>query len=153
MAHEHANTVTWSAAAQATLHCLTGCAIGEILGMVIGTALNLPNLTTVILSIVLAFLFGYALTIRTVIKSGLTLAAAIPVALSADTISIAVMETVDNIIMINIPGAMEAQLSNPLFWLSLAAALAIAFLVTVPVNKYLISKGLGHAKMHQHHQH
>ncbi|MEO6502976.1 MAG: DUF4396 domain-containing protein [Jatrophihabitantaceae bacterium] len=133
------------------MHCLTGCAIGEILGMVIGTALGWSNLQTVVLAIVLAFFFGYALTIRPILRSGLAVAAAIPVALAADTLSITVMEIVDNAIILLIPGAMEAGLSSPLFWGSLAAALAIAFVLTVPVNRWLISRGKGHAVVHQFH--
>ncbi|MEO7262250.1 MAG: DUF4396 domain-containing protein [Jatrophihabitantaceae bacterium] len=138
-------------AMSATLHCLTGCAIGEILGMVIGTALGWSNLQTIVLAIVLAFFFGYALTIRPILRSGLTLAAAIPVALAADTLSITVMEIVDNAIILLIPGAMEAGLTSPLFWGSLAAALALAFVLTVPVNRWLISRGKGHAVVHQFH--
>ncbi len=138
-------------AVSATLHCLTGCAIGEVLGMVIGTALGWSDLQTVALAVALAFVFGYALTIRPVLKSGLALSAAIPVALAADTISITVMEIVDNAIMLSIPGAMDAGLTSWLFWGSLAVALAVAFLVTVPVNRWLIVRGRGHAVVHQYH--
>lgn len=155
--HEHAGhaighgTTTWSMAAQATLHCLTGCAIGEVLGMVIGTAAGFRNAGTIVLSIVLAFIFGYALTMRGVIKSGLTLAAAFKVALAADTVSIAVMEIIDNTVVVAIPGAMDAQLNQWLFWGSLALSLALAFVVTTPVNRWMISRGLGHAVVNGHH--
>jgi hypothetical protein len=138
-------------AISATLHCLTGCAVGEILGMVVGSALGLAALPTVVLSIVLAFAFGYALTIRPVRKGGLALAAAIPVALAADTVSITVMEAVDNAIMLLVPGALTAGLASPLFWGSLALSLLVAFVVTVPVNRALIVRGRGHAVVHQYH--
>ena len=139
-------------AVSATLHCLTGCAIGEVLGMVIGTALGWSDLQTIALAVALAFLFGYAFTIGPVMRSGLSLRKAIPVALAADTISITVMEIVDNAIMLGVPGAMDAGLASPLFWGALAFALLIAFLVTVPVNRWLIAKGRGHAVVHQYHQ-
>jgi hypothetical protein len=141
----------WRTAVSATLHCLTGCAIGEVLGMVIGTALGWAALPTVILSVALAFLFGYSLTMRPVLRAGVGLRAAIPVALAADTLSIAVMEVVDNAIIVTVPGAMDAGLTSVLFWGSLAAALAIAFVVTVPVNKWSIGRGRGHAVMHNYH--
>ncbi|NII41737.1 hypothetical protein E9228_002384 [Curtobacterium flaccumfaciens] len=147
----HSGTTTWSTAAQATLHCLTGCAIGEVLGMVIGTATGLHNAGTVVLSIVLAFVFGYALTMRGVLRSGLSLGAALRVALAADTVSIAVMEVIDNTVVVAIPGAMDAQLDQWLFWGALALSLALAFVVTVPVNRALMRRGLGHAKVHAHH--
>jgi hypothetical protein len=135
----------------ATAHCLTGCAIGEILGMIIGTAASLSNTVTIVLSIVPAFFFGYALTIRGVLKAGLTLAAALPLAFASDTISIAVMEVIDNLIIVVIPGAMDAGLDTILFWASLLFSLAVAFVVAVPVNRYLISRGKGHAVMHEIH--
>ncbi|MCP2262001.1 protein of unknown function (DUF4396) [Streptoalloteichus tenebrarius] len=138
-------------AVAATLHCLTGCAIGEVLGMVVGTALGLSNLATIVLSVVLAFVFGYSLTLRPVLRSGLTLAAALPVALASDTVSIAVMEVVDNLVMLLIPGAMDAGLTRWLFWASLAGSLVIAFVLTVPVNRWLIARGRGHAVVHQYH--
>jgi hypothetical protein len=141
----------WRTAVSATLHCLTGCAIGEVLGMVIGTALGWPALPTVILSVALAFGFGYALTMRPVLRAGVGLRAAIPVALAADTLSITVMEVVDNAIIVAVPGAMDAGLTSVLFWGSLAGALAIAFVVTVPVNKWTIGRGRGHAVMHRYH--
>jgi Domain of unknown function (DUF4396) len=138
-------------AVSATVHCLTGCAIGEVLGMVIGTALGWSDLQTIALAVVLAFAFGYALTIRPVLASGLPLRAALSVALAADTLSITVMEVVDNAVMLAVPGAMEAGLASPLFWGSLAFALAVAFVVTVPVNRVLIARGKGHAVVHELH--
>jgi hypothetical protein len=148
-----ANPASWGMAASATLHCLTGCAIGEVLGVVIGTALGWHGAATIVLAIALAFLFGYALTMRGVMRAGLPLKDAFKVALAADTISIAVMEIVDNAFIIAIPGGMEMGLADPRFWLMLAAALAIAFVVTVPINRALISRGKGHAVVHQHHHH
>ncbi|MEU3641973.1 DUF4396 domain-containing protein [Lentzea sp. NPDC034063] len=138
-------------AISATLHCLTGCAIGEVLGMVIGTALGWGNLATVVLSVVLAFVFGYSLTIRPVLRSGLAFKAALGVALAADTVSIAVMEVVDNAVMLLVPGAMNAGLANWVFWAALVFSLAVAFVVTVPVNRWMIARGKGHAVVHQHH--
>ncbi|MGI5245711.1 DUF4396 domain-containing protein [Dactylosporangium sp. CA-139066] len=140
-------------AVTATLHCLTGCAIGEVLGMIVGTALGWGNAATIVLSIVLAFAFGYALTLRSVLAAGLALDAALPVVLAADTASIASMEIVDNAVVLAIPGAMDAGLTSPLFWLSLLISLAVAFVVTVPVNRFLIGRGRGHAVVHQHHGH
>jgi Domain of unknown function (DUF4396) len=144
---------TWAMAATATLHCLTGCAIGEVLGMVIGTATGMGNTATVVLSIALAFVFGYALTMRGVLASGVGVREALKIALAADTVSIAVMEIVDNAIMITIPGAMDAGLANLLFWGSLAASLVIAGAVAFPVNRWLILRGKGHAVVHAHHGH
>jgi hypothetical protein len=138
-------------AISATLHCLTGCAIGEVLGMVIGTALGWSDVQTIVLAVALAFVFGYAFTIGPVMRSGLALRAAIPVALAADTISITVMEIVDNAVMLLVPGAMDAGLASWLFWGSLAFALAVAFIVTVPVNRWLIGRGKGHAVVHAYH--
>jgi len=135
----------------ATAHCLTGCAIGEVLGMIIGTALGWGDWETIALAVVLAFFFGYSLTMLPLLRSGIGLAAAIPVALAADTISIAVMEVVDNAIMLTIPGAMEAGLTNLLFWGSLAVALVIAGAVAFPVNRWLIARGRGHAVVHAYH--
>ena len=142
---------TWRAAAQATMHCLTGCAIGEVLGMVIGTALGLPALATVALAVALAFVFGYALTIRGVLRAGVDPRTALKVALAADTVSITVMEIVDNAVMLGVPGAMDAGLSSVLFWASLAFALLVAFVLTLPVNRWLISRGKGHAVVHHYH--
>ena len=138
-------------AVSATLHCLTGCAIGEVLGMVIGTALGWSDGATIALAVALAFFFGYALTIAPVLRSGLPLRTALKVAFAADTLSITVMEIVDNGIMLLVPGAMDAGLTSLLFWGSLAFALAVAFVVTVPVNRWLIARGKGHAVVHQYH--
>ena len=146
-------SVSWSAAASATLHCLTGCAIGEVLGMVIGTALGLHNVATVVLSVALAFVFGYALTMRGVLRAGLGFRAALGVALAADTVSITVMEILDNAVMLTVPGAMDSGLASPLFWGSLAFSLVVAFLLTTPVNRWMISRGKGHAVVHAYHHH
>jgi Domain of unknown function (DUF4396) len=143
--------VSWAAARQATLHCLTGCAIGEVLGMVIGTSLGWGDAATVALAVALAFVFGYALTVRIVLRSGLTLRRAVQVALAADTVSILVMELVDNAVILGVPGAMEAGLTSLLFWGSLAGALAVAFVVTLPINRALMSRGRGHAVVHSAH--
>ncbi|MFG2910756.1 DUF4396 domain-containing protein [Kitasatospora sp. NPDC048286] len=143
----------WRTAAQATLHCLTGCAIGEILGMVLGTAFGLHNGATVVLSILLAFVFGYALTMRGVLKAGLEVGAAVKVALAADTVSILVMELIDNTVMVTVPGAMDAGLGDLLFWVALAGSLALAFVLTVPVNRWMIGRGRGHAVVHAYHGH
>jgi hypothetical protein len=145
--------VSWSTAAAATLHCLTGCAIGEVLGMVIGTALGLHNAATVVLSIALAFLFGYALTMRGVLRAGVGFRAALRVALAADTVSITVMEILDNAVVVAVPGAMDAGLGSALFWGSLAFSLVVAFLLTTPVNRWMISRGRGHAVVHAYHHH
>ena len=152
--HAHAaatpslNRTAWSA----TLHCLTGCAIGEVLGMVIGTALGWGNAATIALAVVLAFFFGYALTLRPLL-SAMSFATAMRLALAADTASITVMEIVDNAIMLVIPGAMDAGLGSVLFWASLAVSLAIAALAAFPVNRWLIARGQGHAVVHAHHHH
>ena len=135
-------------AVTATLHCLTGCAIGEVLGMVVGTALGWGDWSTVALAVVLAFFFGYLLTVGPVLRSGLSLGAAVKVALAADTVSILVMEIVDNGVVLTVPGAMEAGLQDWLFWVSLAGSLVVAFVVTVPVNRWLIGRGRGHAVVH-----
>ncbi|MEU9283994.1 DUF4396 domain-containing protein [Streptomyces sp. NPDC048275] len=149
--HQEHPTASWSMAVQATLHCLTGCAIGEVLGMVIGTALGWGNAPTLILAITLAFFFGYALTLRGVLRAGVGLRTAIRVALAADTLSIAVMELVDNGVITLWPGAMDANLGDPLFWGALAFSLAVAFVVTTPVNKWTIGRGKGHAVVHRYH--
>ena len=140
-------------AISATLHCLTGCAIGEVLGLVIGTALGWGDAATIALAVGLAFFFGYAFTVAPVLRAGLTFRAAVKVALVADTVSILVMEIVDNAVLLAVPGAMEAGLADPLFWGALAFAFAVAFVVTVPVNRWLIARGMGHAVVHQHHHH
>ncbi len=136
-------------ALSATLHCLTGCAIGEVLGMVIGTALGFSDLGTIALAVALAFLFGYALTSLPLLRAGFTIAAVIPIALAADTLSIAVMEIVDNAIMLLVPGAMEAGVDDVLFWGALSFALVIAGAVALPVNRWLIARGKGHAVVHE----
>ncbi len=138
-------------ALSATVHCLTGCAIGEVLGMVIGTALGWSAAPTIALAVALAFLFGYGLTSLPLLRSGLALSTVIPIALAADTVSIAIMEVVDNAIMLLIPGAMEAGLTNFLFWGSLAFALLVAGVAAYPVNRWLIRRGRGHAVVHAHH--
>ncbi|MFI6488164.1 DUF4396 domain-containing protein [Streptomyces sp. NPDC050564] len=149
--HDTGGKVAWSMAAQATLHCLTGCAIGEVLGMVIGTAFGWGNAPTMVLAIVLAFVFGYSLTLRGVLKAGVDFGTAFRVALAADTLSIAVMELIDNGVIALWPDAMDAQLADLLFWGALAISLAIAFVVTTPVNKWMIGRGKGHAVVHQYH--
>ncbi len=136
-------------ALSATLHCLTGCAIGEVLGMVIGTALGFSDLATVALAVGLAFLFGYALTSLPLLRAGLPLATVIPIALASDTLSIATMEVVDNSVMLGVPGAMEAGAGSLLFWGSLSFALVVAGGLAVPVNRWLIARGKGHAVVHQ----
>jgi hypothetical protein len=133
----------------ATLHCLTGCAIGEVAGMAIGTAIGLSNLGTVALAVALAFLFGYGLTSLPLLRAGMALGAVVPIALASDTLSIATMEVVDNLIMLLVPGAMEAGIGNLLFWGSLSFALAVAGLIAVPVNRWLIARGKGHAVVHE----
>ena len=138
-------------AVSATLHCLTGCAIGEVLGLVIGTALGWSTVPTIALAVALAFFFGYALTMGPVLRAGLSFRDAVKVALAADTVSILVMEIVDNGVIVAVPGAMDAGLASGLFWASLAFALAVAFVVTVPVNRWLIGRGKGHAAVHQFH--
>jgi hypothetical protein len=135
----------------ATAHCLTGCAIGEVLGMVIGTALGWGDVATIALAVVLAFFFGYSLTMIPLLRSGLALATVLPLAFASDTISITIMEIVDNLIMVLIPGAMDAGLTNLLFWGSLAFALLVAGAAAFPVNRYLISRGKGHAVVHEYH--
>jgi len=140
-------------ALEATLHCLTGCAIGEILGMVIATALGLGDVVSVGLAVALAFCFGYALTLRPVLRSGLPFRRALPLALASDTISIATMEVVDNAFIVAVPGALAAGLTDSLFWWSLVVSLAVAFAVALPVNRALISRGRGHAVLHELHGH
>jgi hypothetical protein len=136
-------------AISATLHCLTGCAIGEIAGMLIGTALGFSNLATVVLSVLLAFVFGYGLTSLPLLRAGLALGVVVPIALASDTLSIATMELVDNAIILAVPGAMDAGLGRLLFWGSLAFSLAIAGAFAVPVNRWLIARGKGHAVVHE----
>jgi hypothetical protein len=136
-------------AISATLHCLTGCAIGEVAGMAIGTALGFSDWGTVALAVALAFVFGYSLTSLPLLRAGFALAAVIPIALASDTVSIAVMEIVDNAIVLTIPGALDAELGDLLFWGSLAVSLVIAGVVAVPVNRWLIARGKGHAVVHE----
>ena len=143
----------WRNAVRATVHCLTGCAIGEVLGMVIATAFGWGNAATIGISVVLAFFFGYALTLRPVIAAGVPLRRASRLAVASDTISILTMEVVDNAFILVVPGALAAGLADGLFWWSLALSLVIAFLLTVPVNRALIARGRGHAVMHNVHAH
>ena len=143
-------------AASATLHCLTGCALGEVTGLIIGTALGWSALQTIALAVALAFLFGYALSTLPLRKAGLGFMAALSIVFAADTLSIATMEVVDNTVMALIPGAMSAGLVSPLFWISMPIALTVAYFVAFPVNKYLLTKGKGHAlvmKYHEGHHH
>ena len=157
--HGHANMAPAAApslnrtAFSATLHCLTGCAIGEVLGMVIGTALGLDNMTTIVLAVALAFFFGYLLTMLPLLRAGMPRRTAVRMALAADTASITLMEIVDNAIMWAIPGAMDAGLDSLLFWGSLALALVVAGLAAWPLNYWLIARGRGHAAVHGHHAH
>lgn len=137
----------------ATLHCLSGCAVGEILGLAVGTALGWANAPTIVLAVALAFFFGYAFTMIPLLRAGLAFGAVLKLALAADTISILIMEVIDNAIMLLIPGAMDAGLDSLLFWGSLAVALLIAGAFAFPVNRWLIATGKGHAVVHQHHAH
>jgi putative flippase GtrA len=138
-------------AASATLHCLTGCGIGEVLGMIISSALGWAAAPSIALAILLAFVFGYALSIVPLLRHGLTVNQALKLALAADTASIAVMEITDNAFVLAVPGAIHASLTSWLFWWSLALSLVVAFVVAFPLNRWLISRGKGHAKMHEHH--
>ena len=140
-------------AMSATLHCLTGCAIGEVLGMVIATAVGLGATASIALSVVLAFAFGYGLTVRPVLRAGVAPRRAARIALASDTVSIATMELVDNAFIVLVPGALAAGLTDGLFWWSLLVSLAIAFVLTVPVNRWLIARGRGHAVLHEFHGH
>jgi hypothetical protein len=157
-AHSHHELPTSGAALNAvalsaTLHCLTGCAIGEVLGMIIGTALGFSDLATIALAVALAFFFGYTLTSIPLFRAGLTLGAIVPIALAVDTFSITVMEIVDNAILLLIPGAMESGLGDILFWGALSVALAVAGVVAFPVNRWLITRGRGHAVLHEQGHH
>jgi hypothetical protein len=138
-------------AVSATLHCLTGCAIGEIVGMMIGTALGLGNLATIAIAVALAFVFGYSLSTLPLLKAGLAVGAALSVVLAADTLSILTMEIVDNVVMAVIPGAMNAGLVNVVFWVGMALSLGAAFVAAYPVNRYLLQRGKGHALTHEYH--
>jgi hypothetical protein len=135
----------------ATVHCLTGCAIGEVLGMVIGTTFGWSNLATIAISVVLAFVFGYSLTSLPLVRAGMALAVVAPIALASDTVSITIMEIVDNTMMLAIPGALEATPSEVGFWAALAASLLIAGVAAFPVNRWLLARGKGHAVVHAHH--
>jgi Domain of unknown function (DUF4396) len=149
----HAEPSLNRVAFSATVHCLTGCAIGEVLGMIIGTALGFSDLGTIALAVALAFVFGYSFTSVPLLRSGMALGAVIPIALAADTISITIMEIVDNAIMLLIPGAMDTGVGDIGFWAALAAALLIAGVAAYPANRWLISRGKGHAVVHEHHGH
>jgi Domain of unknown function (DUF4396) len=149
--HDHAAaSAGWNTAVSATLHCLTGCAIGEILGMVIATAIGLGDVASIVLAVVLAFLFGYGLTMRPLLAA-VDARRAVRLAFASDTVSIATMEIVDNLFIIAVPGALAAGLADSLFWWSLIASLLVAFIITVPVNRWLISRGKGHAVIHAYH--
>jgi hypothetical protein len=137
----------------ATVHCLTGCAIGEVLGMIIGTALGWSDLATIALAVALAFFFGYTLTSWPLLRSGMPVREVAPIAFASDTISITIMEIVDNAIMLLIPGAMEASLNDIGFWAALAVALLIAGVAAFPANRWLLARGKGHAVVHEHHHH
>lgn len=139
-------------AIDATLHCLTGCAIGEISGLVLGTMLGWTNSMTIVVSVLLAFLFGYTLSLLPLLGAGFGLAAAMPLVLAADTLSIFTMEVVDNVVVLAVPGAMNAGLVNPVFWWALALALFLAFWAAFPVNRFLLGRGKGHALLHNHHE-
>jgi len=146
--HDHIAPSLNQTALQATLHCLTGCAIGEVLGLVISTALGWHDLPSILLAIVLAFVFGYGLTMRPLLAGGLSFREAVRAAIAGDTVSITTMEIMDNAIVLAVPGAMSAGLLDWLFWGSLALSLVVAFVVTLPVNRWLIARGLGHAAIH-----
>ena len=151
--HHHPTPSLNRLSVTATLHCLTGCAIGEVLGLVIATLLGWGDTASIALAIVLAFLFGYAFTLLPLLQAGMTFGTAVPLAFASDTVSITIMEIVDNAVMLLIPGAMKAGLSDPLFWGSLVLSLAVAFVAALPVNRWLIARGKGHAVVHSHHGH
>ena len=150
--HSHAHQSSWNIAISATLHCLTGCAIGEILGMVIATAVGLGDLASIVLAVALAFIFGYGLTMRPLLAN-VGARRAVSLAFASDTVSIATMEVIDNLFILAVPGALAAGLADGLFWWSLIVSLVVAFLVTVPVNRWLIQRGMGHAVVHALHEH
>ena len=151
--HDDASQSLNRIAFSATVHCLTGCAIGEVLGMIIGTALGWNDWQTIAIAVVLAFFFGYSLTMLPLLRAGVVLATAVPIAFASDTVSITIMEIVDNAIMLVIPGAMEAGLDNFRFWGSLAVSLVIAGVAAYPANRWLIERGRGHAVVHEYHSH
>lgn len=150
MDHHESHAGVDRMALSATLHCLTGCAIGEILGLMIGTAAGFSTAATIALAVTLAFLFGFALSALPLVTAGMRLGAALSLVLAADTLSIATMEVVDNLVMALIPGAMDAGLVNPVFWVGMAVALTVAFVAAYPVNRYLMRRGRGHALTHEH---
>jgi hypothetical protein len=151
MTAQHAAVDVNRLALAATRHCLTGCAIGEVLGLAAGTAFGLTNALTIVLGIVLAYVFGYALTLVPLVRAGMSLVRASGITFTSETLSITTMETVDNLVVLAIPGAMDAGLTDVLFWASLAVSLALAFVAAFPVNRWLISRGLGHALAHGSH--
>lgn len=146
MSHKNINSIAKSA----TLHCLTGCSIGEIMGLIIGTIIGLTNPQTIILAVILAFIFGFSLSALPLMKAGLTFSAALTVVFAADTLSIATMELVDNAVMAGIPGAMDAGLVSPLYWVAMSLALLAAFIAAYPVNLFLLKRGKGHALIHEY---
>lgn len=152
-ASSHATASLNRTALSATAHCFTGCAIGEVAGMAIGTGLGWGVTATIALAVGLAFFFGYLLTSLPLLRAGMAFGTVAKLALFADTVSITIMEIIDNLIMLIIPGAMHAGLASPLFWGSLAVALAGAFVAAYPVNRYMIARGAGHAVVHAHHGH
>jgi len=149
--HSHNDMASRQMAVSATLHCLTGCALGEVAGLIIGTALDLSNYATIVLSILLAFVFGFTLSTLPLLKAGVGFIAALSVVFAADTLSIATMEVVDNLVMLAIPGAMDAGLVSPLFWISMPISLVAAFFAALPVNQYLLKRNKGHALTMQYH--
>lgn len=149
--HHHQMASTNRMAISATLHCITGCAIGEIIGLIVGTIIGLSTGANIALAIALSFVFGYSLSILPLLKNGMSFKQALPIILAADTVSILTMEVVDNSIMAVIPGAMNAGLVNPLYWMTMPLSLVAAFIVAVPVNKYLLTRGKGHALVHEYH--
>lgn len=151
--HEHAEPGLNRAAFAATTHCLTGCAIGEVVGMALATAAGWGNLSSIVVSVVLAFFFGYALAVWPVLRAGLSLRQATGVAVAAETVSIAIMEAVDNGFVLVVPGALAAGLGDAKFWWSIALGFAIAFGPAWAVNRWLIARGKGHAVMHEYHRH
>ena len=152
--HDHSQPTSLNrAAVSATLHCLTGCAIGEVLGMVLATALGWGNAASIALAIALAFVFGYSLTLGPVFRAGVPVRRALPLAFASDTASISVMEIVDNAFILVVPGAIAAGLSEALFWWSLGVSLVIAFVFALPLNRWLIARGKGHAVVHAYHAH
>ena len=151
--HDHGDGSLNRLAISATVHCLTGCAIGEVTGMAIATALGWSNVGQIALAVGLAFLFGYTLTSIPLFRAGLTFAAALPIILATDTVSIAIMEIIDNLVVVLVPGALHAHVTDPLLWGSIALGFAVAFPFAWWANRYLLARGKGHALVHQYHQH